>query len=428
MPIDKVRELQEKLYQTAKVDKTRRFHSLRDKLMRDDILQQAWNKVKANKGIGGIDGVSIEYIEEQGAQEFLNSIKEGVKTDTYRVSKVRRVYIPKPNGKKRALGIPIIKDRVLQSAVKILIEPIFEADFEEFSYGFRPNLSTKDAFREIYKWLNFGLENVIDADISAFFDTIPHDKLMKVVERRIADGYVLKMIRAWLRAGILEEDKIIYPKEGTPQGGVISPLLANIYLDQLDKAWKNSGMPERTGCDAKLVRYADDFVILTSKSADKPYQKLQQIMEDLGLQLNKEKTRIVNAKDGFDFLGFRFVRRYSKKRKKWITYSNPSPRAMNRVRERIRQRTDKSVIGYLKLEEVVKKLNLLLIGWSNYYKHTNARESFQKIQRYANQRLRKFLRRRKQKQGYGYKEMPDKYLYDAVGLVCIAGRIQYVRT
>jgi len=426
---ERVCELQRKLCCAAKSDGRRRFHSLHDKIWRDDVLLVAWESVRANRGAGGVDQVTIEVIEENGVQKFLDEIKDELRNGTYRANKVRRVYIPKPDGKKRPLGIPTIKDRVVQAAVRLVIEPIFEADFEECSYGFRPNRSPRDASEAIYKWLNFGCVNVLDADISAYFDSIPHDRLMEQVSRRIVDGYILALIRAWLRSGVLEEGKVYYTDKGTPQGGVISPLLANIYLHQFDKKWGEDGMEKKYGHNAHLVRYADDFVILTSKPMDAPCNKVKEIMKSLGLVLKEEKTRIVNARDGFDFLGFRFVRRFSKKYGKDKTYIVPSHKSILRVKEKIKEATDKKLNSRNKPEVVVSRINLVLVGWANYFAHVNASKAFGRVQQYCENRFRRYLRYRRHKYGRGYKEIPDKFLYGKLGLEDITrGRIHYVTT
>ena len=424
---ERVCELQRKLYCAAKSDGRRRFHSLHDKIWRDDVLLVAWESVRANRGAGGVDQVSIEEIEKNGVQRFLDEVKNELRKGTYRANKVRRVYIPKTDGKRRPLGIPTIKDRVVQAAVRLVIEPIFEADFEECSYGFRPNRSPKDASKAIYKWLNFECVNILDADIAAYFDFIPHDRLMEQVSRRIADGYILALIRAWLRAGVLEEGKVYNTDKGIPQGGVISPLLANIYLHQFDRKWKEDGMERRCGCGARLVRYADDFVILATKSMDAPYEKVKEIMKSLGLALKEEKTRIVNAYDGFDFLGFRFVRRFSKKYGKNKTYRFPSHKSVVRVREKIREVTDKRLNSRNKPEVVVSKVNPILVGWANYFAHVNASKAFGRVQRYCEHRLRRYLRYRRHRYGLGYKEIPDRFLYEKLGLENITqGKIHYV--
>lgn len=427
MPVEWACELQEKLYHAAKADRERRFHSLRDKLWRDDILLEAWESVRRNRGVGGVDQVTIAEIEEQGVQRFLDEVSTELRTGTYRANMVRRAYIPKKDGGQRPLGIPTIKDRVVQAAVRLVVEPIFEADFEDSSYGYRPNRSARDACLEIYKWLNFGLENVIDADIEAYFDSIPHDRLMAQVEKRIADGYVLRLIHVWLRAGILEERVVVHPERGTPQGGVISPLLANIYLHQLDGEWRDRGMNRRSGYNAQLVRYADDFVILSSGPLEEPLEVLEDILARLELRLSREKTHLIDARKGFDFLGFRFVRRYSRKRDKWVTYMFPSHGAMVRVKGEIRKRTDRRLQAVLTPKEVVESLNRLLHGWTNYYSHTHAGLSFRRVQYYCNRKLRRFLRSRRQKRGFGYKELPDEFLYKELGLEQIpTGRIRYV--
>ena len=258
MSIDKVEILQNKLTDIAKSDPKRSFYSLRDKVYRMDFLERAWYEVKKNRGSSGPDGVSIPEIEEQGVEQLLLELQEELRTDIYKPGPILRVYIPKSNGGKRPLGIPNVRDRIVQASVKLLIEPIFEVDFLPMSYGFRPGKSAKDATKEIYKWLNYGHIYVLDADIEHCFDEIPHDKLLKAVSCRISDKYVLKLISMWLKSPILEDGNYRKVKKGTPQGGVISPLLANIYLDQLDKWWVQQGMTRRSGCNARMVRYADD--------------------------------------------------------------------------------------------------------------------------------------------------------------------------
>jgi group II intron reverse transcriptase/maturase len=423
----KVYDLQTKLYHAAKASPIRRFHSLRDKLWRKDVLNASWDKVRENRGSGGVDGETIGQVIEYGEDKFLEEIAEAIRTDTYRVKNVKRVYIEKKeSGKKRPLGIPVLRDRVVQGAVKILLEPIFEADFENSSFGFRPNRSTKDAWQEISKWLNFGCENIYDADIQSFFDTIDHEKLIDSVKRRIADNYIIRLIRAWLKVGIMEHDKVTYPESGTPQGGVISPLLANIYLNKLDKDWNTNKMASKFECDAKLVRYADDFMVLTSKTLEYPIKKVKEILTSLGLKLNKSKTRVITAKDGFDFLGFRFIRKFVKRFGKWRTYTFPTQEALKHARTEIRKRTNKSLIGFRQPQEIIEDLNRFLRGWSNYYIHTNTPGAFNKIQGYANQRVRIFLRRRRNKSGYGYKEYPSEYLHKVLGLYNICRHIRHL--
>ncbi|MFQ6106668.1 MAG: reverse transcriptase domain-containing protein, partial [Thermoplasmata archaeon] len=272
-----------------------------------------------------------------------------------------------------------------------------------------------------------GCVNVLDGDIAAYFDSIPHDRLMEQVSRRIADGYILALIRAWLRSGVLEKGRLYHADRGTPQGGVISPLLANIYLHQFDRKWKEDGMEKRYGYNAHLVRYADDFVILTNKSMDAPYEKVKEIMNSLGLTLNEEKTRIIHARDGFDFLGFRFVRRFSKKYGKDKTYRFPSHKSILSVKEKIRKATDKRLNSRNKPEMVVSKVNPILVGWANYFAHVNASKAFRRVQRYCESRFRRYLRYRRHKYGRGYREIPEEFLYEKLGLEDITrGKIHYV--
>jgi len=424
MSLDKIRDLRGRLYYAAKVDPHRRFHALRDKVYRMDVLEQAWKDVKKNKGAAGIDGISIEDIVEQGVEEFLLELQEELKNGTYRVKPIKRVYIPKKGrGEKlRPLGIPTVRDRVVQGALKLVIEMIFEADFKDYSYGFRPERSAEDARLEIRKWLNFGMENVIECDIAGFFDNISHEGLMVEIEGRISDGWVLKLIRAILRAPIIDDGKKTKPKKGTPQGGVISPLFANIYLNQLDREWWLSGMTSMKH-EAQLVRYADDFVILTSHDPEVPLAKVKDVMTKLGLKLHPGKTRVVTAEEGFDFLGFRFVRRYTMKRGKRMTYTFPSHDSMNHAREEIRNLTDKRQVGWMTVPEIIERVNRFIRGWTEYFKHTNAREAFKKIQEYTNQCIRRYLRYRRQKPGYGYWEYPTERLYNQYGLIRIDGGV-----
>ena len=333
MSVDKVEILQNKLTGIAKDDPKRKFHSLRDKVYRMDFLERAWHDVKTNRGSPGPDGISIPEIEAQGAEQLLLQLQKELRAGNYKPGPILRVYIPKPNGGKRPLGIPNVRDRIVQASVKLLIEPIFEVDFLPCSYGFRPGKSAKGATKEIYKWLNYGHTYILDADIEHCFDEIPHNKLLDAVSRRISDKYVLKLISMWLKSSILENGSLRKIKKGTPQGGVISPLLANIYLDQLDKWWVQQGMTRKSGCDARMVRYADDIVILSSKPTDIPEKTLRRLLSQLELKLSEKKTRFVEAKDGFDFLGFRFVRRLSSKYGKQKTYYFPSPKSVTKAKK-----------------------------------------------------------------------------------------------
>ena len=430
MSFESVRELQDKLYRAAKADGDRRFHSLRDKMYRPDVLHQAWEVVKRNKGTYGVDLQSIEQIEATGVDEFLSGIAHELKEGTYRATPVRRVLIPK-RGKPgtRPLSIPTVKDRVVQTACRLVIEPIFNADFLPNSFGFRPGLSAKDASLAIFRWLNFGCVHVVDADIADCFGQIDPERLARLVERRIADGSVLALIRAWLRAGVMQGDRVFRNAFGVPQGGPISPLLCNVYLHELDRAWVERGYERAGGFDAKLIRYADDMVIVSSKPvADRMRTRLAEILGELGLQLSEEKTRVTTVAEGFDFLGFRFKRSYSRKHRREVIHFFPPPEATSRARERMRTVLARGQGRGESLAQMVEQVNYGLRGWANYYAHTHASRAFDKLQAYANRRLRRHLRRRRQKSGLGrYKEMPDRFLYEKLGLAYIRrGHVRYV--
>ena len=382
---DKVSELCGKLYDIAKAEPERRFHSLYDKIQRSDVLEHAWKSVMKNGGSPGIDGITINGLKKNGIEPLLTEIQSELKTRTYKPSPLKRVYIPKANGKQRPLSIPTVKDRITQTAIKIIIEPIFETQFEPNSFGFRPDKSAHDAVDEIVKYLNYGCEHVIDADISACFDNIDKHKLMEQVARRISDGAMLHIIRQFLDAGIMEDNEIHTQDKGTPQGSPLSPLLANIYLDQLDKKWKQSGLWK--GENAHLIRYADDILILVGGNPEFPYIKFQNIIEDLGLTLNSEKTRLVEAERGFDFLGFRFVRQYSQWRKKRVTRWFPSPKSEKRIREKILNLTNNRARSLMTPEDAKEMLIPVLRGWGNYFAHSLASNVFTGVWDYAQCRL-----------------------------------------
>lgn len=337
-PLDKVRVLQRKLYLAAKTNPKRKFGVLYDKVCREDVLCAAYAQVRANKGAPGIDQQSFEIIErEVGIGAFLDEIRKKLIAKRYKPLSVRRVYIPKADGSQRPLGIPVITDRVVQAAVKIVIEPLFEAIFKDFSYGFRPRKNAHQALREVYKWLNFKCHWVVDADLKSYFDTIPHDKLLLSVRTRVIDRSVVKLIAMWLRAGVMEEMHVRTETTGTPQGGVISPLLANLYLHWLDQTWEKKGFGKRQH-DAHIVRYADDFVILCRERPEFYLEQARQVLDRLGLTLNVRKTRVLNVNaDSFDFLGHRFTVRPSKRTGKRNTFYFPTPKAMKSVKQKIRE-------------------------------------------------------------------------------------------
>jgi len=426
-PLDKVRSLQEKLYVAAKASPTRRFGTIRDRVTQWDVMMQAWEEVRRNRGAPGVDGVTIGAVEEQGVEAFLRELQEQLRDGTYRPLPVRRVMISKRSGGQRALGIPTVRDRIAQAAVKLVIEPIFEADFLPCSYGYRPGRSAQGAAREVQKWLTIGLENVLDADIKSCFDEIPHDRLLSAVARRISDGTILRLVRMWLKSGVLVGGGVESSEKGTPQGGVLSPLLANVYLHQFDAEWKRRELAYRYGADAKLVRYADDIVIMSSHSVRPLVPIVREVLTGMGLTLNEEKSRVVRAEKGFDFLGFRFVCRHSQRYGKRKTYFFPSPDAVKRVKEKVLNRCGNHVL-HIEVKDVVWSVNSVLQGWWAYYRCSNASRAFGVVQVYANQRMRRFLRRRKKKTGLGrYRDYTNEYLHKELGLVCITdqGSVRY---
>lgn len=420
--MDQVRKLQRALYRAAKRQPERRFTKLYDKVCRGDVLRDAWRLVKANKGGVGVDAVGVEEVEVYGEERFLQEVEEALETGTYRASKIRRVYIPKPGqpGKKRPLGIPVMKDRVVQMAVKIVVEPLFEADFLACSYGFRPKRTPRMALEAIVASYNEGCGQVVDVDLKAYFDTINHDRLLKLVERRVADLGVLRLMRAWLKAGVVEEGKVTHPTRGTPQGGVISPLLSNIYLHEVDRRFcRVDGRP--TGPE-RLVRYADDMVLLTETrgEAEKAWERFQQQIGALDLELNQEKSKLTTVREGFTFLGFEFRSR------KGLLYLWPRAKAVKHIGERVRE-VVRAHLPNAPLKLVIQKLNQVLIGWCTYFRVGNSNRVFHKVDWMARGEVQGWLRKKHRcRRVKAAKRWNYNYLHQRCRLYRMVGKVSHL--
>ena len=396
---EKIGTLQRKLYAKAKAEPGYRFYRLYDKIHRADILLHAWFMAKANKGAPGVDGASFEQIEKQGLGEWLAGLAEELRTRTYRPQAVRRVLIPKPGGGERPLGIPTIRDRVVQTAAKLVLEPIFEADFDPEAYGYRPRRSALDAVRRVHGLLRQGYTDVVDADLSKYFDTIPHDELIECVARRISDAQVLALVKMWLKAPIEERDgqgrrRLVGgrdSKRGTPQGGVISPLLANIYMNRFHKYWRQNGLGQRL--QAHVISYADDLVILSRGNAVEAHAILDRVMTGIGLTLNATKTKLREARsERFDFLGYSFGPFWDQRQGRRYLGATPSPKSRKRLKEKVHTLLKPGNV--LPWEEIVVSLNRMLIGWQGYFHHGTLGEAYSEVNWYIANRVRAFLRRR----------------------------------
>ncbi len=401
----KLATLRLRLFLKAKQEPKFRFYVLYDRVFRHDVLRAAWEQVRTNKGAAGVDGVTIDQIvnAEDGPEKLVEELHESLRSRKYRPQPVKRVYIPKANGKERPLGIPTIRDRVVQTAVVLITEPIFEADFMDCSHGFRPHRSAHDALAEIRTGLKAGRKEVYDADLRGFFDSIVHDKLMSAVEMRIADGSVLKLIRLWLKTPVVDKRSGGPPRrepKGTPQGGVISPLLANVFLNWFDRFFHGPDGPARWA-NAQLVRYCDDFVVLARYQGERLQGWIEQTLESrMGLELNRDKTRTVDMKApgaSLDFLGYTF-RYYRDLKGRDFRYLNvaPSKRAIVREQAVLRQKTS-SRCCYVPLPLLIESLNVHLRGWANYFSFGYPRVAKRQINRFVRERLVCHLRRRSQR-------------------------------
>lgn len=398
-PVDKVRQLQRRLWKVAKRQPERRFHALYDRICRGDVLWEAWKRVRNRRGVAGVDAETIAMIEQRGVEKLMEELQTKLRAGTYQPRAVLRRYIPKSDGKKRPLGIPAVRDRVVQMAARLVIEPIFEAGFRASSYGYRPRRSATDALETLRKQATRGGDYVLEADIVDYFGSIDHELLMQLMRKRVTDRRVLKLVRQWLEAGVMEDGQRSETTIGTPQGGVISPLLSNIYLHELDTAWERECAHLGT-----LVRYADDFVVMcdTAEACEEAALRVNQILTRLGLKLHPEKTRrveLTGGKDSFDFLGCHLQKRVSGRLlergvRRYYLHRWPSARSMKRIRHRVKELTSPRRNGVRDVGELILDLNPVLRGWGSYFRTGNAANKFHVIDNYVIKRLWLFLRRR----------------------------------
>lgn len=421
---EKVRKLQKALHAKAKESPDFRFYALYDKLYRDDVLAFAFRRCSRNGGAAGVDGETFASIESYGVTRWLGELTEELRTKQYRPSPVLRQEIPKPGGGKRPLGIPTIRDRVAQTAVVLVLEPIFEADLPSEQYGYRPGRSALDAVQRAHSLVNTGHREVVDADLRGYFDTIPHSALMKSVARRVSDGRVLRLIKMWLEAPVVEIDgqgrqhRTTRAKDtgrGTPQGAPISPLLSNLYMRRVVLGWEVLGHGRQFG--AKIVTYADDLVICCRRQGKEALAAMRDLMSRLGLTINERKTRLCHLpEESFDFLGYTIGRCYSPKTGKAYLGTRPAQRSIQRICRSISELTERRWL-LTDAKSRVHQINRLLVGWSNYFRLGPVSKAYSAVDSHARYRLREWLRKKHKVQGRGTSRFPSDYLYDELGLV-----------
>jgi len=423
---DKIRDLQIKLYRKAKNEPGFRFYQLYDKVYREDILRHAYRLAKANDGAPGVDGESFQDIESKGREEWLNGLKKDLHDKTYKPQPVRRKMIDKPGGGERPLGIPTLRDRVAQTAAKLILEPIWEADLEPNAYGYRPRKSAQDAIQKVDELLHRGYTNIVDADLSKYFDTIPHSELLQCVARRIVDGQMLHLIKMWIKAPVEERDEngkvqLTGGKDndrGTPQGGVVSPALANLYMNRMLKGWRQTGRGEQF--QAHIVNYADDFVILSRGKAKEALEWTRGVLGRLDLTLNEKKTSLRNARrERFDFLGYTFGPHINPRDGgEYIGYS-PSNKSVGRIKQKVGELLERR--NGAPWEEVCQKLNRKLQGWRQYFNCGSKGRAYKAVDEYVYDRVRNFLRRRHKVSSQGTRQFPGERVYGSLGVLRLQG-------